>query len=94
LQRSVPGPVVEQEGHGVAEDLPKQPAGQVPKVFGPHSLHGVSSGELAEDGVDPVAQPAQEGAPLGGGVSLLAPVRREEFEPSLLASSFFVSGEW
>ncbi len=71
LQRAVTRSVVEQEGNGVAEDLPKQPTGQVLKVFGPHSLEGVSSGELRKDGVDPVAQAAQEGAPLGAGSRFL-----------------------
>jgi hypothetical protein len=37
----------------------------------PHPLYGVPSGELAEDGVDPVAQASQEGAPLGRGTALL-----------------------
>jgi len=56
--------VVEQEGNGVAEDLlAQQPPGQLPKIFGPHSLEGVSCGELRKDGVNPVAQAAQEGAP-------------------------------
>jgi hypothetical protein len=53
LQRTVTRSVVEQEGNGVAEDLAQQPADQVPKIFGPHSLYGVSSGELRKDGVIP-----------------------------------------
>src|ERR671926_709957 len=79
LQRAVARTVVEQEGDGVAEDLPQQPAGQMPKVFGPHSLEGVSSGELRKDGVDPVAQAAQRRAPLRSRIALLGAVGREEF---------------
>ena len=71
MQRTVTRSVVEQEGNGVAEDLAQQPAGQVPKIFGPHSLDGVSCGELRKDGVDAVAQAAQEGAPLGGWIAFL-----------------------
>ena len=78
MQRTVTRSVVEQEGNGVAEDLAQQPAGQVPKIFGPHSLEGVSCGELRKDGVNPVAQAAQEGAPLGGGIALFGAVGREE----------------
>jgi hypothetical protein len=55
LERTVTRSVVEQEGNGVAEDLAQQPAGQVPKIFGPHSLEGVSCAELRKDGVNPVA---------------------------------------
>ena len=80
MQRPVTSPVVEQEGDGVAQDLPKQPAGQAPEVLGPHPLHGVAPRELAEDGVDPVAKTAQAGAPFGGGIALLASVRREELD--------------
>ena len=76
--------MVEQEGYGVAEDLTEQPAGQVPEVSGPHLLYGVATCELAEDGVDPVAKAAQEGAPFGGRIELLAPVRRDEFEACTL----------
>jgi hypothetical protein len=38
LQGSVTRSMVEQEGNAVREDLPQQPASQVPKVLGPHSL--------------------------------------------------------
>jgi hypothetical protein len=80
LQRLVARPVVEQEGDGVTENLAQQPAGQVPKVLGPHPLYAVAPCELAEDGVDPVAKAAQEGAPFGGRIELLAPVRRDELD--------------
>jgi hypothetical protein len=80
LQRSVANAVVEQKGDRVTKDLPKQSASQVPEIPGPHPLYGVPSGELAEDGVDPVAQVSQEGAPLGRGTALLVPVGREEFD--------------
>ncbi len=80
MQRLVTNLVVEQEGYGVAEDLTEQSAGQVPEVLSPHLLYAVATRELAEDGVDPVAKAAQERAPLGGGIALLAPVRREEFD--------------
>ena len=46
LQRSVALLMVEQESDGVTQDLPKQPAIQVPEVLGPHPLYGVASGEL------------------------------------------------
>lgn len=52
----------------------------MPQVARPHPLHGVASHELGEDGVYAVAKPAQEGAPPGGGIALLAPARREELD--------------
>ena len=83
MQRLVTSPVIDQEGYGgVAEDLTKQPAGQMPEVPGPHLLYGVATRELAEDGVDPVAKAAQESTPLGVGIALVAPVRREELDAS------------
>jgi hypothetical protein len=60
----------------VAENLPQQPAGQVPEIFCPHLLYGVfiygvALGELAKDGVDPVAKSAAlESAPFGGAIAL------------------------
>jgi hypothetical protein len=88
LQRTVTRSVVEQEGNGVAEDLAQQPAGQMPKIFGPHSLEGVSCAELRKDGVNPVAQAAQEGAPLGGGIAFLCAVGREELYAHALSQLF------
>jgi len=78
LKRAVTRSVVEQEGHGVAQDLPQQPADQVPKVFGPDSLYTIALCELRKDGVDPVAQAAQEHAPFGGGIALLGAVGCEQ----------------
>ena len=78
MERTVTRSVVEQEGNGVAEYLAQQPAGKVPKIFGPHSLEGVSCGELRKDGVNPVAQAAQEGAPLGGRIALFGALGREQ----------------
>lgn len=92
LQRSVANSVVEQKGDRVTQDLPKQSASQVPEIPGPHPLYGVPSGELAEDGVDPVAQAAQEGAPLGRGTALLVPVGREEFDANAPRQPFLRLG--
>jgi hypothetical protein len=92
LQRLVTSPVVEQEGYGVAEDFAQQPAGQVPEIPGPHLLDGVATRELAEDGVDPIAQAAQERAPLGGGIALLAPVRCEELDAHSTRQLFLCLG--
>ena len=78
MQRWVAAPMVEQEGHSVCEDLAQQPAGQVPKVFGPHSLDGVSSGELRKDGVYPVAKSAQIRAPLRRRIVLFGAVGSEQ----------------
>ena len=72
--------VVEQKSNGVAQDLPKQPAGQMPEVLGPHPLYAIALGELRKDGVDPIAKAAQERAPFGGGIALLTPVRRKELD--------------
>jgi hypothetical protein len=80
LQGPVTSSVVEQEGDGVTENLPKQPASQVPQVLGPHLLNGVASRELTEDGIYPVTKAAQIGAPLGGGISLFVPVGCEELD--------------
>jgi hypothetical protein len=79
LQGSVTSSVVEQEGDGVREDLPKQPAGQVPEVLSPYPLYGVASRKLAKDSVDTVAKAAQIGALLWDGVPFLGGVRSKEF---------------
>src|SRR5919107_6222654 len=92
LQRSVTLLMVEQKSDGVAQDLSKQPAGQMPEVLGPHPLYAIAPGELAEDGVDSVAKPAQAGAPFGGRIELLAPVRREELNPRAPRQLFFRFG--
>jgi hypothetical protein len=70
--------VVEQVGYGVAEDLPQQPAGQVPEVTRSHLLYGVTLCELRKDDVDAVAQRAQIGASLRVGISLLGAVGCEK----------------
>jgi hypothetical protein len=70
--------VVEQEGHGVREDFAQQPAGEVPHVARPHPLDGVAFRQLRKDGVYTVTEPAEEGAPLGGGVPLLGGVWGQE----------------
>ena len=80
MQRSVALSMVEQESDGVREDLPQQPAGQVPDVLGPHPLYGIPLRELREDGVDALTKATQEGLPFGGTVALLAPVGREQFD--------------
>ncbi len=38
--------MVEQEGDGVAQDLPEQPARQVPQIARPHPLYGVPPHEF------------------------------------------------
>jgi hypothetical protein len=66
--------VVEQEGYGVREHLAHQPAHQVPQITCPHPLCGVALGELAKNGVYPVAKTAQQGTPSGSRISLLGGV--------------------
>lgn len=79
MQRLVTNLMLEQDSDDVAEDLSQQPVRQMPEVPpGPHPLYGVPPGELAEDGIDPVAHAAQIGAPFGVGIALLGPVGREE----------------
>ena len=80
--------MVEQEGHGVREDLAQQSACQMPEVLGPHSLHGITLRELREDGVDAVTKAAQEGTSFAERVVLLAPVRREELDTCTLGQLF------
>ena len=80
LQGSVTRSMVEQEGNGVAENLPEQPASQVPEVPGPYPLYAIAPRELREDGVNAVTKAAQEGAPLGSRVLLLGAVGRKEFD--------------
>ena len=70
--------VVEQEGYGVREYFAQQPTSEVPEVACPHPLYGVTLGELAENGVYPVAKAAEECAPLGMRVSLLGGIRGQE----------------
>jgi hypothetical protein len=72
--------MVEQEGNGVAEDLPQQPASQVPEVLGPHPLYAIALCELREDGVDAVTKAAQIGTPLRMRIVLFGPVRCEELD--------------
>lgn len=69
----LPTPRIEQEGYSVRENLPEQPARQVPHIARPHSLYAVASGELTENGVYAVAKPAQEGA-FGMRISVLGGV--------------------
>src|SRR5829696_629383 len=66
--------MVEQEGNDVAQDLPEQPARQMPQIARPHPLYTVSLHELGEDSIYAVAKATQEGAPLGVRVSLLGGV--------------------
>ncbi len=61
-QRSVAQQMVEQEGDGVAQDLPEQPACQVPQIACPHPLYAIAPHELREDGIYAVAKPAQQSA--------------------------------
>src|SRR5215210_733830 len=70
--------MVEQEGHGVREDFAKQPARQMPEVFCPHPLYGVTSGQLRKDGIYPVAKTAQQSTPFGVGISFLGGVGSQE----------------
>ena len=78
MQRLVARPIVEQESDGVAQDLAKQPANQMPEVSRPHPLDGVTSRELTENGVDAVAKTAQEGAFLRSRISFLRGVRSQK----------------
>src|SRR5215203_6381274 len=66
--------MVEQESHGVREDFAQQPIGEVPEVARPHSLHGVTPGELRKNGVYSVAKTAQQRAAFGSGISFLGRV--------------------
>ena len=66
--------VVEQKGNSVREDFAHQPADEVPQVTRPHPLYGVSLGELAENGVYPVAKTAKQSTPSGSRISLLGGV--------------------
>ncbi len=80
MQGLVARPMVEQEGHGVTQDLPKQPASQVPQILGPHPLYAVASGELRKNGVYPVAKSAEQGTSLGIRVELLGGVRSQQLD--------------
>src|SRR5215207_9789818 len=84
--------MVEHKSNGVTQDLPKQPASQVPDVLGPRPLYGVASRQLAEDGVDPVAKATREGAPFGGRIELLVPVRCDELDAYTLRQLFLRFG--
>ncbi len=80
--------MVEQEGDGVAQDLPQQPVCQVPKIFCPYALYRIALCELAEDRVDPVAKTAQEGASFGVRIAPFVAVRCHEFYTPLGQSLF------
>jgi hypothetical protein len=94
LQRLVANPMVEQEGNRVAQDLPKQPGAQVPEVLGPYPLYGETLGELGENGIYPVAESAQEGAPLRGRISLPGGEGARNSTRIVPRSSSLVLGEW
>ena len=64
----------------MAQDLPKQPASQVPQVLSPHPLYAVASGELRKNGVYPVAKSAEQGTSLGIRVELLGGVRGQQLD--------------
>jgi hypothetical protein len=66
--------MVEQESHGVREDLAQQPTHEVPQIARPHPLYGVASHELRKNGVYPVAKATQEGARFGMPIPLLGGV--------------------
>ena len=87
-------PMVEQEGNRVAQDLPKQPGAQVPEVLGPYLLYGETLGELGENGIYPVAESAQQGAPLRGRISLLGGEGARNSTPIVPRSFSLVLGEW
>ena len=73
--------MVEQDGHGVREDFPKQPAHQVPKITRPYPLYGVASHQLRKNCVYPVAKTAQQSTPLGSRISLFGGVWSEQLDP-------------
>ena len=83
--------VVEQEGHGVREDLAQHSACQMPEVARPHLLYGVALRELRKNGVDPVAKPAEEGALFRGRVSLLGAIRGQKLHTN---ARQFLPGLW
>ena len=64
MQRLVTCPVIDQEGENVVQNLPEQPARQMPQIARPHPLDGVSFHDLREDSVDAAAKPAPWRAPI------------------------------
>ena len=74
LKGLVTHPMVEQEGYGVREDLPEQPAHLVPQIARPQPLHGVASHQLRKNGVYPLAKAAQQHAPFRVPIALLGRV--------------------
>ena len=71
--------VIEQEGHGVREDFAQQSTSKVPEVACPHPLYRITFGELAENGVYPVAKPTEEGALFRGRISFLGGIWGQKF---------------
>jgi len=69
LERRVALAVVEQQREGVAEDRAEQAAGEVPRVARPGPPDALALGQLAEDGVEAVAQPTQGRAPSRLGIA-------------------------
>ena len=84
--------MVEHKSNRVAQDLPKQPGGQVPEVLGPYPLYGETLGELGENGIYPVAESAQQGAPLRGRISLLGGEGGQKFDAHRAEEFFFGPG--
>ena len=56
LQRTVSDLLAKKERQRMTQDLPEQPARQMPEVTRPQTLDRIALGELAEDGVYTVAQ--------------------------------------
>jgi hypothetical protein len=80
LQRWVATPMVDQESRGVREHFAQQPTCQMPEVFCPHPLYGVTSAQLRKDGIYPVAKTAQISAPFGIGISFLGGVGGQQLD--------------
>jgi hypothetical protein len=83
--------MVEQEGHGVREDLAQQSACQMPQITRPHLLYAIALGELRKNGVYPVAKPTEQGALFWGRVSLLGGIRGQKLHTN---ARQFLAGLW
>src|SRR5919199_3305614 len=74
---------IEQQRQGVREHLAQQPTPEVPRVACPNALGAEALGELAEDGVDAIADMTEHQVPARVRISALVARWSEELDPVL-----------
>ncbi len=84
LKGFVPFLNVEKDGDGMHEHHPQQAIAQMPQVASPAPFGSATIDELAEDGVNAIAHPAQHRTPTMGRGMLSRAERRDQDNAQLL----------